>query len=179
MNDDDFELEPEDGLAEPPATVGQLQDIVEELILTVEQARSMPLSTNAVIDRHGFVDRLRHLREALPEELRTARWMVREREAFISQTNEQAQELVRRAQAKSTELVSESHVMREAVEEANILVRDAEADARRIRLESEDVAERTYEQLEVLLSKLQERVQERRAELHTARPQPPEVPISE
>lgn len=178
MNDD-FDLEPEEGVTEPPASVGQLQDMVEELILTVEQARSMPLSTNAVVDRHAFVDRLRHLREALPEELRTARWMVREREAFIAQTNEQAQELVRRATAKSAELVSESHVMREAVEEVNILVRDAEADARRIRLESEDVAERTYEQLEVLLSKLLERVQAQRTELHTARPEPPEVPISE
>ena len=69
--------------------------------------------------------------------------------------------------------------MAEAVEEANVLVRNAETEGRQIRLESEDVAESTYEHLEVMLSDLLERVQKRRTGLHQARPAPPEVPISE
>ena len=115
----------------------------------------------------------------LPEELKTARWMVREREAFIAQTNEQAAEIMRRAKETGARMVSETQVMTEAVEEANILVRNAEEEARVIRLESEDVAESSYEHIETLLVNLLERVRDRRAELHQARPAPPEVPISE
>lgn len=176
---DDFDFAVEDETDDVPATVGELQDVVEELILTVEQARGVPLSGNASIDRNDFVERLRDLREQLPEELRTARWMVREREAFIAQTNEQAAEISRRAKEAAARLVSETQVMTEAVEEANILVRNAEEEARTIRLEAEDVAESSYQHTETLLVNLLERVQDRRAELHQARPAPPEVPISE
>jgi hypothetical protein len=176
---DDFEFDVEDATDEPPSTVGELQDMVEELILTVEQARGMPLSGNASIDRVEFGDRLRDLRERLPEELKTARWMVREREAFIAQTNEQAAEIMRRAKETGARMVSETQVMTEAVEEANILVRNAEEEARVVRLEAEDVAESSYVHIETLLVNLLERVRDRRAELHQARPAPPEVPISE
>ncbi|MBT8164830.1 MAG: hypothetical protein HKO82_12980 [Acidimicrobiia bacterium] len=176
---DDFEFDVEESIDEAPTTVGELQDMVEELILTVEQARGVPLSGNASIDRNEFGDRLRDLRERLPEELKTARWMVREREAFIAQTNEQAAEIMRRAKETGARMVSETQVMTEAVEEANILVRNAEEEARVIRLESEDVAESSYEHTETLLVNLLERVRDRRAELHQARPAPPEVPISE
>ena len=178
MNDD-FEIEEGDQVTEAPSTVGELQDLVEELILTVEQARSVPLSGNASIDRNEMTDRLRHMREQLPEELRTARWMVREREAFIQQTNEEAAELLRRAKNKAAQMVSESQVMTEAVEEANILVRNSETESRQIRLEAEDLVESSYEQIETLLSNLVERVRDRRAELHRSRPAPPEVPVSE
>lgn len=178
MNDD-FEFEEGDQVLEAPVTVGELQDLVEELILTVEQARGVPLSGNASIDRNEMTDRLRHLREQLPEELRTARWMVREREAFIQQTNEESAELLRRARDKAAEMVSETQVMTEAVEEANILVRNSETESRQIRLEAEDLAESSYEQIETLLSNLLERVRDRRADLHKSRPAPPEVPISE
>jgi threonine aldolase len=176
---DDFEFDVNQDVEEVPASVGELQDMVEELILTVEQARGMPLSGNVSLDRNDFIERLRDLRERLPEELRTARWMVREREAFITQTNEQSAEIMRRAKDLAAQMVSETQVMTEAVEEANILVRNAEEQARVIRLESEDVAESTYEHVETLLGNLLERVRDRRAELHQARPAPPEVPISE
>jgi len=176
---DDFDFAVEEETDDVPATVGELQDVVEELIITVEQARGVPLSGNASIDRNDFVERLRDLHEKLPEELRTARWMVREREAFIAQTNEQANEILRRAKEAAATMVSESQVMTEAVEEANILVRNAEEEARTIRLGAEDVAESSYEHTETLLVNLLERVRDRRGELHQARPAPPEVPISE
>ena len=176
---DEFDFDGIEDNDQVPSTVGELQDMVEELILTVEQARGMPLSGNASIDRNEFGDRLRDLRERMPEELKTARWMVREREAFITQTNEQAAEIMRRAKETGARMVSETQVMSEAVEEANILVRNAEVESRRIRLEAEDVAESSYEHIETLLVNLLERVRDRRAELHQARPAPPEVPISE
>lgn len=176
---DEFDFDGFEDNDQVPSTVGELQDMVEELILTVEQARGMPLSGNASIDRNEFGDRLRDLRERMPEELKTARWMLREREAFITQTNEQAAEIMRRAKETGARMVSETQVMSEAVEEANILVRNAEIESRRIRLEAEDVAESSYEHIETLLVNLLERVRDRRAELHQARPAPPEVPISE
>ena len=173
---EEFDFDPGEEESETPATVGELQDLVEDLILTVEQARGRRMVS---LDRDDTVEKLRQLRERLPEELRTARWMAREREAFIAQTNERAAELLQRAKDKAAEMVSETYVMREAVEEANVLVRNTEIEASQVRLGAEDVAETTFVRLEELLTVLISRVQDRRAELHKARPAPPEVPISE
>ncbi len=161
----------------PRSTVGELQDMVEQLIAHLEEAKSMPLSTNVLVDRELFLEMLERLRNELPDELRAARWMVREREAFIARTNERAQEIISRAEAESRRLVSESYVLAEAVEEANALVRRAEGEARRIRLEAEDEIERALERLEGMLAELLTRVHNAREELHQARPPEPEVPL--
>lgn len=158
-------------------TVGELQDMVDEMIAELEAAKSMPLSANVLVDREYFLGMLRRLRAELPDELRAARWMVREREAFIARTNERAQEIIDRSKAESRRLVSESYVLAEAVEEANLLVRRAEGEARRVRLEAEDEIERQLEQVESLLAELLTRVHNSREDLHKARPKPPEVPI--
>jgi hypothetical protein len=137
----------------------------------------MPLSSNALVDRELFLGKLETLRASLPDELRAARWMVREREAFISRTNEKSREIVDKARIEADALVAESNIVKEAVEEANILVRRAEGDARRLRLEAEDDVERKLQKMEHLLGELTSRVQDARAEFHQARPKPPEVPV--
>ena len=162
-----------------PATVGELQEFVDELIIAVQQARSVPLSGSVMVDRHDFEAKLQRLRAELPEELRAARWMVRERESFIAKTNDRGKEIVERAKAHAAHLVGETQVMTEAVAEANYLVRNAESDAMRIRLEAEDEIEEGLEQLDHLLAELLDRVRRRRAELHRSRSAAPDVPYSE
>jgi 5-methylthioribose kinase len=159
------------------AETEDILDIVDDLIVHLHEAKTMPLSSNALVDREVFLTRLETLRASLPDELRAARWMVREREAFISRTNEKAREIIDNARKEADALVAESNIVAEAVEEANILVRRAEGDSRRLRLETEDDVERKLQRLEHLLVELTSQVQNSRAEFHQARPKPPEVPF--
>lgn len=161
-----------------PVSVGEIMEVVDELLLSLQHARTVPLSGMVMVDRQHFEGLLQRLRSELPEELRAARWMIREREAFISKTNDRAHELIGRAKQKAAELVSETQIMGEAVAEANHLVRNAESQSMQLRLEAEDLVEESYEDIDRLLSTLLERVRQRRADLHRARPQPPEVPTS-
>jgi hypothetical protein len=158
-----------------PARAGELLDLVDELIIGVEGARNVPLSSNVMLDREVLLEMLYRLRDDLPEELRAARWMVREREAFVARTNESAREMLERARHQSEELVSESYIVKEAVDEANALTRHAEAEATRIRLEAEDYSEQAMEQTEAVLADLLAQVRERRAELRQARRRNPEL----
>lgn len=170
---------PDDAHLPPPPIPGHIIDQIEALIVDVEEARPVPLSSNVMVNRDEFVDRLRELQQALPEELRAARWMVRQRETYIARTNEKAREVLAKAQQRSAELVSDHHVVTEAVEEANRLVRNAETQAERIRLEAEDYAERHLAEAEAVLGELLRYVQESRAELHRSLPAAPEPPISQ
>ncbi len=161
----------------PRTNVGVLQDLIDDMLAYLEEAKSMPLSTNVLVEKDVFTDMLEQLRSELPDELRAARWMVREREAFIARTNERAHEIVERATSDSRRLVSDSYVLAEAVEEANILVRRAEGEARRLRLEAEDEIERQLEEIEALMAELLTRTHAAREELHRSRPAPPDVPL--
>lgn len=164
------------GFAEGPdlPTVGEMQDLIDEMILSVQSAKSVPLSSNVVVDRDQMLEMLHMLRDRLPDEIRAARWMVRERETFVSRINEQARNLAAKARAKANELVAESNIVAEATEEANILVRRAEDDAHRIRLEAEDYMNDRLERLEGLLARLLNQTRTMRAELYQSLP--PEDP---
>jgi len=152
-----------------PARTGELLDLIDELIIGVEGARNVPLSSNVMLDREVLLEMLFRLRDDLPEELRAARWMVRERQAFVARTNESAREMLERARQQSEELISESYIVKEAVDEANAMTRHAEAEATRIRLEAEDYSEQAMEQTEAVLADLLAQVRARRAELHQTR----------
>ncbi len=162
--------------SETPVQVGEIYNIIDEMMVAVQEAKALPLSGAVRIEREEFLAMLEQLKAVLPEELRAARWMVREREAFISRTNEKARVIMDRTNARAKEMVSESRIIAEAVEEANVLTRRAEGEARRIRLEAEDLAEDRLEQLEVLFTNLLKQVREARHEFHQARPAPPPVP---
>ena len=183
----------------PPPILGALLDMVEQarfdvvqvidaLISEVEESRTMPLSNSVVVGKDDFLGQLQGAKanliadlgrvlEDLPEELRAARWMVRERESYVSRTNEKAREVISKAKARSDELMSESYIVEEAVAEANALIRNAENEARRIRLEAEDRAERRLADAETILGDLIEDVRSARSQLHESLPAPPEVPV--
>jgi hypothetical protein len=168
-------LEPETN-PETPVQIGELHNIIDEMTVAIQEAKALPLSGAVRVEREEFLAMLEQLRAILPDELRAARWMVREREAFIARTNEKAKAIMDRTGIRAKELVSESNIIAEAVEEANVLTRRAEGEARRIRLEAEDLAEDRLEHLEVLFTNLLKQVREARHEFHQARPAPPAVP---
>jgi len=169
---------PEEARQTPPVP-GRIADLLEDLITEIEQARAVPLSNNVMVNQEEFLDQLHNAAEELPEEIRAARWMVRERESYIARTNEKAREVIAKAQEESERLVSQNYVVQEAVEEANTLVRNAENEARRIRLEAEDYAERHLAEAETVLGELYRYVTEARAELHKALPPAEAPPILE
>ena len=172
-------VEPPEHDQPAPPLPGKVLDMLEQLMIDVENARQVPLSNSVMVSQEEMRDSLSRIQKELPEELRAARWMVREREAYIARTNETARGVFAEAKKRSDELVSESYIVQEAVEEANALVRNAEGEARRIRLESEDFAERHLAEAEQVLGELLRYVREARAELHQALPPAPEPPISE
>ncbi len=170
------------------AEVGAIESMLEELIAQLLEAKTMPLSQNVLVNKAAFITNLERILSLLPEEVRAARWMIREQEAFVaranekskeimSQTNQKAHAIMENARHQADLMVSQSNIVAEAVEEANILVRNAEGEGRRIRLQAEDYSEDRLVQLEHLFGNLVRQVRETRSEFHQARPAAGDVPI--
>ena len=139
--------------------VGRILALSENLILAVHEARHVPLSGQVRLEREPLLEALEEIKDRLPEELRVARWMIRERATFIARTNEDAEKIRAKArevldQARDTakELVSEHRILAEAVEEANVLLRNAEVEAQATRLRAEDLALGQLDRIDHLLT---------------------------
>ncbi|NND84873.1 MAG: hypothetical protein HKN46_06955 [Acidimicrobiia bacterium] len=171
----DFEDIPEPAAIDTADTddVGRIHELVEQLILAVHEAKTVPLSGQVRLEREPLLEYLEEIRDRLPEELRVARWMIRERQSFIARTNEdaekvrdQAKKVLEQARETAKELVSEHRIIEEAVQEANVLIRNAEVEAQSTRLRAEDLALSQLERLDHVLTSA---LRDVRAELHEYR----------
>jgi hypothetical protein len=63
----------------PPPVPGALLDMIDRMMIEIENARQVPLSSSVMVNQDEMLDELARIQGALPEELRAARWMVRER----------------------------------------------------------------------------------------------------
>jgi cell division septum initiation protein DivIVA len=145
------EYDPADAEAvEVPVDVAGLLDAVERL---AGEARSMPLSSSVMVNRTELLSLLRQLREAMPEELAQARWVVREQDGILEHSRVDAEQILLEARAERDQLLSEQEVVRAAVEESERILDAAHGTARQMRLEAEDYVDAKLANFEVVLHK--------------------------
>jgi cell division septum initiation protein DivIVA len=133
-----------------PADTEQLLD---QLIELVSSAKSMPLSSSAIIARDEVLALLEAARDALPEEIRRARYLLREREEFLTRTSRDADELLEEARVQAERMVQRTEIVRQAEHRARRLVEEAEADSRRLRMEAEDFVDHKLGAFEIVLDR--------------------------
>jgi hypothetical protein len=135
---------------EVPVDVAGLLDAVERL---VGEARAMPLSSSVMVNRMELTALLRQLREAMPEELAQARWVVREQDGILEHARVDAEQILAEARAERELLLSEQAVVRGASEESERILDAAHGTARQMRLEAEDYVDAKLANFEVVLHK--------------------------
>jgi F0F1-type ATP synthase membrane subunit b/b' len=122
----------------------------------VRDAKSMPLSSSALLNRDEMLDLIEDLKAALPDEIKQARWVVKDREELLAKARRDAEAMVEQARAEQLRLASHEAVMQRAKEEAERIVAEGDEDARRLRLEAEDYVDAKLAQLESTLQRILE-----------------------
>jgi cell division septum initiation protein DivIVA len=125
-------------LSTPAVYRGDLCDLLEHLRELVETARSMPLSNSAIVNRDEVLELLDETLERLPEELRQARWLLKEREEYLERARREADEIIAAARVQAEGMVQRTEVVREAHRVARVTIEQAEAHGRQLRNQAED-----------------------------------------
>jgi cell division septum initiation protein DivIVA len=146
---DDFEEE----LREPPRQV-DAEALLREVIDIVALAKPMPLSASVLISRDEVLGRLDEIAERLPEELRQARWLLREREEFMAEQRRDADRLMEDVKAQAERMVSRTELVRQANTTAERIIEEAEESARRMRHEAEDYCDQKLAGMEIVLNRV-------------------------
>lgn len=154
---------PQDEVTASPGAEERVRQVIELL----GDARPMPLSSSVVVNRDELVAILRAALDELPEEVRAARWLLKEREEYLEQARSDAKALVDEASRQVEQMVQRTEITRQAEIRAQRLIDDAEAESRRHRRETEDWCEQRLAAFDETLAKVTDAVQNGRERLRS------------
>jgi cell division septum initiation protein DivIVA len=146
------------------------------VIHTIASAPNVPLSSTPRIDRDHVVALLQDAQACMPEEIRQARWMLKERAEFMAKTQREADEIVEAARVQAERMVQRTEVVRAAELRARQILEAGEADSRRLKNETEDFLDQRLGSFEILLDRLTRTVAQGRERLRIVGAAP-EVPV--
>jgi cell division septum initiation protein DivIVA len=167
MSDDDLYDEADadelSDLSHPPLT--ETEKLLNRLLDVVESAKSVPLSTSAMINKDEVVSLVEQTLDTFPRELRQSRWLLKERDDFLKKAQAEADEILGAARTRAGRMVERSELVKAAEARAAKITEEAEAQARRLRLEVEDYCDQKLGSFEIVLERTQRLVAQGRERL--------------
>jgi len=127
--------------------IAQLEELVHD-------AKSMPLSSSVLISREEFLQLLHEMQEALPEEIKQARWVVKDREELLAKARVEGDRIIEQAREEQRRMALRESVARRAEEEAGRMQQEAEDATHAMRAEAEDYVDAKLAQFEITLRKI-------------------------
>ncbi|MBU6330068.1 MAG: hypothetical protein KGR18_08985 [Acidobacteria bacterium] len=154
----------------PPAVGDQYhpaetENVLLELREVIANARPVPLSASSMISKDEVLNLIDEALDRLPEELRAARWLLKERVDYIAKFRREADDIVAQARARAERMVQRTEVVAAAEQRAYEIVDTAQTDARRLRHEVEDFCDQKLASFEIVLERTQRLVSAGRAKL--------------
>lgn len=146
----------------PPASIDELLD---EAIDLVARSRPLPMSTTVKVNRDDLLDILEQARDDLPEEIRAAQWLLKEKDEFLAGARQERDEIINQGRAQVTKMVERQEVVRSAEDRARQIVEEARTEARLLRRQVEDYCDQKLASFEILLEKTTKTVQSGRKKL--------------
>ncbi|HEX4189678.1 MAG TPA: hypothetical protein VHZ06_01680 [Marmoricola sp.] len=144
------------------------EDIVrrlDALRIAIDAARSVPMSASVMINRNDFHELLSSLEVAIDGTLSHATEVVGERDAFVDTGRLEAIAILRDAEQKSEDLISDTDVYRTATLRAEEIRAEAEREAAALRAETDHYVESKLANFEDALERTVTSVRTGRARL--------------
>lgn len=144
-------------------------DRIDEILAFVENARSVPMSRNCMVDRGELIGLLEQLRSELPSELRRSAALLDERNKILDAGQREAERMIAEAEAEHARLVSLNEVVVAADREGSRLMSDARAEAQRLRDEVDEYVDTTLANFEQFLTRSLASIERGRDKMHALR----------
>ncbi len=147
------------------------ETLVRRVIELIGNARPLPLSSSVRVEKEEVLELLDDALDRLPQELRHARFMLKEREEYLAKVQREADDILESARVGAERMVQRTEIVREAQHTATSLVETAKDEARRMRMEAEDYCDQKLAGFQIVLERTAKTVAGGREKLRMT-PQP-------
>ncbi|KAB2954453.1 ATPase [Heliorestis acidaminivorans] len=139
--------------------------IIDEMENLINSSSRIPMTGKVLIDDQLLLDYLDRIRTSLPEELRQAKWLTKERQRVIQEAEDECQRMIDETKSYVSKLANESEVYRLAQTQSEEIIADAKREADELKMNACQYADDVLQQMEQLLNRAATTVREGRNEL--------------
>jgi cell division septum initiation protein DivIVA len=115
--------------------------LIDRLDDLLHNAKAVPLTDQVRIDREEIFDILDQMRATIPDEVKQARWIVKERQEMLGEAKREVDRLLADAREPAVREASETEIKRIAERQAEDIVDEARRTAWDTKLEMDDWAD--------------------------------------
>jgi cell division septum initiation protein DivIVA len=101
--------------------------LIDKLDDLVHNAKQVPLTDQVRVDKEEIYDILDQMRATIPEEIKQARWIVKERQEMLAEAKREAERIIREAREEQIRLIGEEEIVKQAERQADEIIEDARA----------------------------------------------------
>ncbi len=111
--------------------------LIDKLDALLHDAKAVPLTDQLRIDREEIFGVLDQMRATIPEEVKQARWIVKERQEMLGEAKREGDRLLAEAREEAVREVSQTEVDKIAERQAHDIVGEARRTAWETRLQTD------------------------------------------
>ena len=127
--------------------------LIDKLDEAVQNAKPVPLSSHVRVDKEETYHLLDQMRTTIPEEIKQARWIAKEREDMLVEAKREAERILEDAREECAHLLGDEEIAKHAERRAGEIEEKTRAREREIRLAAEDYADDILGSLETNLER--------------------------
>jgi cell division septum initiation protein DivIVA len=145
-----------------------MQDVlvlIDELDDTLNGAKSGIRSSHVKVDKEETYAILDRMRATIPEEIKQARWISKERQEMLEEAKREVERILEAAREERERLVDPEEITKLAERRAEKILEEARTQERHIRLAAEDYADGILGSLEGNLERFSGAIQRGRERL--------------
>ena len=144
-----------------------IEELISALYDTVQNARTMPLAADkCIVERDAVLDMLDEISAQLPGELKQSRTIVESRNELINQARHEAEGIIRQAQEKAKQLVTQEAIYAEAKRQCEEMVRQTQARVKELRRVSNEYMDDALRRTEEAIAQSLSEVRDTRVKFH-------------
>ena len=148
-------------------TENNIEELISALYDTIQNARSMPLAPDkCIVERDALLDMLDEISAQLPGELKQSRTIVESRNELINQARHESESIIRQAQEKARQLVTQEAVYNETKHQCEEMVHQTQARVKELRRVSNEYMDEALRRTEEAIAQSLNEVRDTRVKFH-------------
>ena len=148
---------------------GSIEQLLDLLYTEIEEAKSMPLSNDkCVIERDRALDLIDDIRAQFPMELSEAKKLVETRNDFIAAAKREAEIIRKQAEAEAQRILAEETILAQAKQRSVELMKQAEERSRELKRSANEYCEDALRRTEEAVAEAYDEIKKSRARFRAA-----------
>ena len=148
-------------------TENNIEELISAMYDTIQNARSMPLAPDkCIVERDALLDMLDEISAQLPGELKQSRTIVESRNELINQARHESESIIRQAQEKAKQLVTQEAIYLETKNQCEEMVRQTQARVKELRRVSNEYMDEALRRTEEAIAQSLNEVRDTRVKFH-------------